>query len=143
MEPQQTGEENKERVLKPGEQLIVPVIEEQLKIDKKIIETGKVQIKKVVHEETDSYTVPYVEEQVNIERISKNIFVDEVPPAIRYEDDVMIISVLQEVAVIEKKMMLVEEVRVTKIKTQRKETHEVVLKKEEIEITRSSADSLS
>jgi stress response protein YsnF len=120
-----------------GDRITIPVIEEHVKFDRKVIETGKVNISKVVYEDVDSYTIPYTEEQVTVERVPKNIIVDAVPPAIRYEDDVMIISVLKEVPVVEKRIMLVEELHVTKIKTEKTETHEVSLRKEEVEVNRT------
>jgi uncharacterized protein (TIGR02271 family) len=120
---------------------VIPVIEEQVVINKKIVETGRVQVSKIVHENVDSYTIPTIEEHINVERVPKNIIVDDVPPAIRYEDDVMIIPVLKEVAVVEKRIMLVEELRVTKTKTEKSETHEVTLKKEEVEVNRLNTGS--
>ena len=59
------------------------------------------------------------------------------PAASRYEGDVMIIPVLKEVAVIEKRIMLVEEIHVSKKQTEKTETREVTLRKEEIKITRT------
>jgi len=121
--------------------ITIPVIEERIKIEKKVIETGKVHISKVVYEDVDQYVVPFMEEHVSVERIPKNEYVDVMPPAIRYEGDVMIIPVLKEVAVVEKRIMLVEELRVTKYQTQKSEAHEVTLRKEEIEIHRTEINT--
>lgn len=118
--------------------IIIPVIEEKLKIEKKVIETAKVHISKSVYEDTESYTVPFSEEHVIVERIPKNEYVDVMPPAIRYEGDVMIIPVLKEIAVVEKKIMLVEELRVTKMQTNRTEVREITLRKEEVEVHRTN-----
>jgi uncharacterized protein (TIGR02271 family) len=115
----------------------IPVIEEQVKIEKRIVETAKVNISKVVHGEVKHFTVPFSEENISVERIPKNEYVDTLPPAIRYEGDVMIIPVLKEVAVVEKRVMLVEELRVTKQKVEKSETHEVTLRKEEVEVNRT------
>jgi len=49
----------------------------------------------------------------------------------------MIIPVLKEVAVIEKRVMLVEEIHVTKLKTEKTETQEVAVRKEEVNIKRT------
>jgi uncharacterized protein (TIGR02271 family) len=115
----------------------IPVIHEQVKVEKKVVETGRVHIKKSVHEEVDLYNVALLEEQVTVERIPINQYVDTAPPAIRYEGEVMIIPVLKEVAVVVKRIMLVEELHVTKHKSEKKELHEATLRKEEIEITRT------
>lgn len=117
--------------------MIIPVIEEQVKINKKVVETAKVRVSKVVHENVESFEIPVIEEHVSVERITKNELVDKTPPSIRYEGNVMIISVLKEVAVVEKRIMLVEEVRITKSQTQKTETHTIPLRKEEVDITRT------
>lgn len=117
--------------------MIIPVIEEQVRINKKVVETAKVRVSKVVHENVESFEIPVIEEHVSVERITKNELVDKTPPSIRYEGNVMIISVLKEVAVVEKRIMLVEEVRITKSQTQKTETHTIPLRKEEVDITRT------
>jgi uncharacterized protein (TIGR02271 family) len=124
----------------PGEQVIIPVVHEQVKIDKKVIETGKVHISKVVYEDVERYNIPYIEENVSVERVPKNELLETIPPPVRYEDDVMIIPVLKEVAVVEKRIMLVEELRVTKTKTEKSQAHELSLRKEQVQVKRSGQD---
>lgn len=123
---------------KSGEtRITIPVIEEQVRINKKVVETAKVHVSKVVHEDVESFDVPIIEEHVSVERITKNELVDKTPPAIRYEGNVMIIPVLKEVAVVEKRIMLVEEVRITKFQKQITETHTMPLRKEVVDVTRT------
>jgi stress response protein YsnF len=52
----------------------------------------------------------------------------------------MIIPVIQEVVVIEKRLMLVEEIRVNKHQTETKVSETITLRKEEINIERIKAD---
>ena len=118
----------------------IPVIHEEVKIEKKVVETARVQIAKVVHENVEQFTIPTIEEKILVERIPKNELVDVLPPAIRYEGEVMIIPVLKEVAVVEKRIMLVEELRVTKHKIEKSETHEVTLRKEQVEVNRTETN---
>lgn len=115
----------------------IPVLEEEIKITKKIIETGHVNISKKINENTESFEIPLAEEEIVVKRIPKNELIDTLPPASRYEGEVMIIPVLKEVAVIEKRIMLVEEIHVSKLKTEKTETHEVVVRKEEVNVTRT------
>src|SRR4051812_19576134 len=97
---------------KKTERIVIPVIEEQVRINKQVVETAKVRVTKVVHENVESFEVPLIEQHVSVERITKNEIIDKMPAAVRYEGDVMIIPVLKEVAVVEKKIMLVEELRI-------------------------------
>jgi len=59
-----------------------------------------------------------------------------VPEGVRYEGDVMIIQVLKEVAVVEKKIMLVEEIHVSRHTTRANKTVEVPVRKEKVEAER-------
>lgn len=117
--------------------ITIPILEEQLKVGKKLIETAHVRLSKTINESIESLEIPLKEEEIVVNRVPKNELVDVMPAASRYEGDVMIISVLKEVAVIEKRIMLVEEIHVSKKQTEKTETHEVTLRKEEIEVTRT------
>ncbi|MDX5345618.1 MAG: YsnF/AvaK domain-containing protein, partial [Hymenobacteraceae bacterium] len=69
-----------------------------------------------------------------------NKYVDEAPPATRYEGDTMIVPVLKEVLVVEKKLLLVEEVHIKKQQLQTEEKQQVTLRKEDVSVTHVSGD---
>lgn len=116
--------------------IVIPVIQEDVVIDKKVVETGKVRILKTVTEQQETIDIPLVQEDINIERIPINQYVEAAPPGVRYEGEVTIIAVVKEVLVVEKRLLLVEEVRVTKNKVQTNETQEVSLRTEDIRVER-------
>ncbi|GAB2591536.1 YsnF/AvaK domain-containing protein [Spirosoma areae] len=118
------------------EPVIIPVIEEQVQVGKKLIETGVVRIAKRVIEEPQTVDIPVFREEVTVEHIAVYQYVDEAP-AVRYEGETMIIPVLREVLVTEKRLLLIEEVHVTKRHITDQETQEVMLRKEEITVERS------
>ena len=109
------------------------VLQEQVNINKKIVESGKVVIHKKVHQENKDVEVPVSHEEVEIKKVAVNKYVTEAPP-VRYEGNTTIIPVMKEVAVIEKKLLLVEEVHVTKHAVQKTEERTVPLREEEIEV---------
>ncbi|WP_237144036.1 YsnF/AvaK domain-containing protein [Pontibacter pamirensis] len=115
---------------------VIPVVEEQIRVHKKTVETGSVHVSKDVHEEEVTVDVPTVHEEVNVERIAINKYVDSPPPPVRHEGDVMIISVLEEEVVVTKRLKLVEEVHVTKRKHETKENQHITLRKEEVKVNR-------
>jgi uncharacterized protein (TIGR02271 family) len=117
--------------------ITIPILEEQLTVGKKVIETARVRLSKTINESIESLEIPLTEEEIVVNRVPKNELVDVMPAASRYEGDVMIIPVLKEVAVIEKRIMLVEEIHVSKKQTEKTETREVTLRKEEIKVTRT------
>ncbi|PMD90809.1 hypothetical protein BWI97_22435 [Siphonobacter sp. BAB-5405] len=115
--------------------VVLPVIEEQLKVDTQLEETGRVTVSKRVHEREELVELPLTQQQVKVERVPINQYIDT-PPAVRYEGETMIVPVVKEILV--KRLVLVEEVRITKEEVQTTTHQPVVLRQEEIVITRST-----
>ncbi len=113
----------------------IPVIEERARIEKELVETGRVVIRKTVHHDTQTVDVPTQEEQVHVERVAINRVV-ATPPEVRYEGDTMIIPVLREEVVVTTRLVLVEELRVRKQTFTTNTPQEVVLRREEVHYER-------
>lgn len=118
--------------------LVVPVIEEVVRVEKQVVDTGRVVIRKHVHTETQTIDVPLREEQVNVQRIAVNRYVDEAP-AVRYEGDTMILPVLREEIVVTKRLLLVEELHVHKQVLEAHTPQTVELRREEVHYERVEA----
>jgi uncharacterized protein (TIGR02271 family) len=118
-----------------GEKLVIPVIAEEIAVGKKVIESGKVRISKRISEHEELVDVPLFREEVRVERVPVNLFV-EAPPPVRQEGDTMIIPVVEEQIVIQKKLLLVEELRVRKEVVEHHQPQTVNVRKEEVEIKR-------
>jgi uncharacterized protein (TIGR02271 family) len=118
------------------ELITIPVIEEQLRVDKQVVETGRVQVIKTVTEEEVTVDLPVMHEETEVKRIEVNQYVEQAPPSVRYEGDTMIIPVLREVVVVEKRLMLVEEVHITKRKVEAHVPQKITLRKEAIQVNR-------
>jgi uncharacterized protein (TIGR02271 family) len=106
---------------------------EALEIDKRRVETGRVRIRKVVHEREEVIDLSLLSEEVSIERLAIHRFVGEAIP-IRYEGDSMIISLLAELAVVEKLFMLKEELRITRRQVETHQSRRVTLRREEVTV---------
>ncbi|OON68659.1 YsnF/AvaK domain-containing protein [Hymenobacter sp. CRA2] len=119
-------------------QLVIPVIEEQLRVGTEVVETGRVRVTKQVHEEHHDITAPTVREEIEVQRVPINQYVDVAPPAVRQEGDTTIMPVLREVLVVEKRILFVEEVRITKRQVHAETTQPVTLRQEEIIVERVS-----
>ncbi len=122
---------------------VIPVIEEQLQVGKKVVETGSVRINKIVREEEVNVEAPVVVEKLDIERVPVNRYVESAPPAVRYEGDVMIVPILEEVVVVEKRLVLVEELRITKRQEHTQVSQPVILRKEEVTVDRREGDPIN
>lgn len=116
----------------------IPIIEEQLSVEKQEVTKGKLRLKKEVEETKEDVTYSLLEENVEVKRVPFNQFVDEVPPAVRTEGEYTIVSVVKEVLV--KRMLLVEEVHIRKDIQHREERMQIPLRKEKIKITRDKGD---
>jgi len=114
---------------------VIPVMEEKVTIQKRNLESGVVAIHKQVHEHTEVIDEPLDSEQVEIERVEVNRMVEApIPP--RYEGDTLILSLLEEHLVVEKRLLLREEVHITKVRKEVHDPKEVRLRKEQVEIER-------
>ncbi len=114
---------------------VVPVLVEELEVQKRLVETGKVRITKVVHERETLVDEPLLHDNVAITRVPIQRVVDGPVPA-REENGTTIISIVEEVLVVEKRWMLREELH---IRTQRIETHQpqrITLRSEEVQVER-------
>lgn len=137
-EPKPDQDEASQQNLK-HEVRTVPIIEEKYSIDIQTVEKGKIQITKQVHQEDVHVNVPLIHEEIEVQRISKNLPVEH-PPEVRHEGDTMIIPVLKEELVIQKRLVLVEEIHITKRKIEEHQPQQVSLKKEEVKIKKSETE---
>jgi uncharacterized protein (TIGR02271 family) len=118
-----------------NERIVVPVIAEQLDVQRRRYETGRVRISKRVHEREEVVDEPLLQEQVDVQRVEVNRVIDQ-PVSVRYEGDTMIIPVLEEVLVVEKRLMLKEELRITRRQVTSSQPQAVLLRSEEVIVER-------
>lgn len=114
----------------------IPVMAEFATIHKEVVETGKVNIRKKVIEETAVVNLPILNESYDIERVPVNQVRDTPPPSVRYEGDVMIIPVTKEFTVVQKRYEVIEELRITRKVTETPIVQEITLLKEQITVER-------
>jgi uncharacterized protein (TIGR02271 family) len=115
--------------------LVLPVIAEALDVQKRTVETGRVRIHKTVHEREALVDEPLLREEVVIERVPINRVV-EGPIPVRYEGETMIVSLLEEVLMVETRLLLREELHLTKRRTDTHEPVRVTLRREDVTIER-------
>lgn len=123
------------RAANNGARIVIPVIVEEIDVQKRTVETGRVRITKVVREGEEIVDEPLLREEVSVERVPVNRVVDG-PVPIRHEGDVMIVPVLEEVLYVEKRLLLKEELRISKRRVEEHAPQRVVLRKEEVIVER-------
>lgn len=105
--------------------LTVPLLQEDLEATTRDVEKGRVVIRKRVETVPVEQSIAVAHDEVDVERVAVGRDVAGMPE-IRYEGDTMIVPVVEEVLVVEKRLRLVEELRVTK----RRVTEERVVREE-------------
>jgi len=118
-----------------SEKVVVPVVEEELEVHRRTVERGGVRVRKVVREHEESVDLPLMREELEVERVPVNRVI-EGPVPVRQEGDTMVIPVLEEVLVVEKRLMLKEELRVTRRARVETESRTVTLRAEEAIVER-------
>ena len=115
------------------EEKVVPVVEETAVVYKEQVVTDRVRLHKRVHEDREVLDIPVRTEALEVDRVPVGRVV-ETAPAIRQEGDTTVYPVVEEVLVVEKRLRLVEEVRVTQRRETRHVREEVALRREEVTV---------
>lgn len=126
------------REVRDGEPLVVPVVAETVEVEKRQVETGRVRVEKRVEVHEQAVAEQLAREDVEVERVPINRVVDG-PVASRTEGDTTIIPVLKEVLVVEKRLMLIEEVRITRRRSTEAFSQVVPLRTESITVHEAAA----
>lgn len=115
--------------------LVIPLAEEALAVDRRKTEIGRVRVKKEVHSREEIVDEPTFTEEVNVVRVPINKVIES-PLAPRHENGTLIIPLMEEVLVVEKRLMLKEELRVTKRRREVRNPVHVTLLNEEASVDR-------
>ena len=121
------------------QEIVVPLSEEQASIAKRRIVTGRVQVSRVTCEHEQLLEETLAREQVEVERTPIGKVV-EVPPSVREEGDTIIIPIVEEILVVERRLLLKEEVRVRRVRSRESHRERVMLRRQEAIITRDSVE---
>jgi stress response protein YsnF len=114
---------------------VIPVVEERAVVLKRKKLTGGMRVRTLVREDEEVIDEPLTSEEVEVERVPVDRWV-EAPVPIRQEGETTIITLLEEVVVVEKRLRATEEVRITRRRTTRQAAQHVTLRREEAVVER-------
>ena len=114
----------------------ISLVEEHLTVGKRQVETGRVRVRVLTDTETVNANASLFDQAVEGKRVPIGREVTEVPD-IRQEGDSTIIPVLEEVLVVEKRLVLIEEVHVRQVITQTDVEHPMTLRRQRAEVVRT------
>ncbi|OYV41915.1 MAG: hypothetical protein B7Z80_00055 [Rhodospirillales bacterium 20-64-7] len=116
----------------------IPLAEEHLTVGKRQVETGRVRVRVVTDSDTVHAKASLFDQAVDVKHVPVGREVTEIP-AIRQEGDLTIIPVLEEVLVVEKRLVLVEEVHVRRVVSETQVEQPVTVRRQRAEVIRSPA----
>lgn len=128
-----------ETLLSNKDAILIPLIEEQLQVEKRTVVTGKVRLQKSAESYEVTINEPLAVNTWKVERIVKNETVAQAPLP-RQEGATMIYPRVEERLVITKELRLVEEIRVTQEISERHDPQTVTLRRENLSVERQSSN---
>ena len=118
---------------------VVPVLAEELVVDTRAVPTGGVRVHRRVLEREEEIEMPLIREHLDIRRVIMNEDVAG-PLPIRQEGDTIVVPIVEEVLIVEKRFRLKEEVHMTRRAFEELHRERVVLRRQEADIERFGAD---
>jgi uncharacterized protein (TIGR02271 family) len=118
---------------------IVPLHEEQIEVSRDLRVTGRVTVKTETDVSEEPIEQLLAREHAEIERVAIDRPV-ETMPEVREEGDTIIIPVVEEMIVVEKRLILKEEVRIRRVRETERHCETVAVRKQRAVITRTPMD---
>jgi len=119
--------------------LVLPLVEEEARIEKRLVSTGKVRIRTHVETVEENVQGDLETEEVEVTRVPVDRVVTEAPQ-VRTEGEVTIVPVLEEVLFVEKRLVLKEELHIRRHVTTETVDVPVTLRRERASVEREGGD---
>jgi uncharacterized protein (TIGR02271 family) len=124
----------------PFDEVVIPLHAEEVSVGKRQVASGRVKVSTVTREREELVEQLLQSERVEVERVPVGQVVQGAPP-VRTEGDTIIIPIVEEAVVIERRLVLKEEVHIRRIRETQNYQQRVVLRRQEAVITRSPEDN--
>jgi uncharacterized protein (TIGR02271 family) len=119
---------------------VIQVIQETATVAKREFESGRVVVHKTVAERDEVVDIILRQQDLSVERVPVGRVVLEAPQT-RQEGDTLVVPILEEVLVVEKRLVLKEELHIRKQSSERTEQKTVRLRSEQVEIEQTGRKS--
>jgi stress response protein YsnF len=120
----------------------MPLAEERLAIDRRVAETGRVRVRVVTDVEEARVREALRSEAIEVERVAvgRELAAGEAPPGPREEEGgaVLVVPVLEEVLVVEKRLVVKEELRLRRVAASETVEQAIPLRHQRAEVERLS-----
>ncbi len=122
--------------LEASEQTL-PIYAEELEVSRRRVATALVRATRTTHNREQLINEELTHERVEVERVPIGRVVDAVPP-VREEGDTTILSVVEEVVVVERRLVLKEEVHFRRVKIKEHHAETIIVREQQAAVTRTS-----
>ena len=124
----------------PLDTVVIPLHAEEVSVGKKQVATGRVKVSTVTRSREELVEQLLQSERVEVDRVPMGQVVTKIPE-VRTEGDITIIPVVEETVVLQRQLVLKEEVRIRRIRETQNYRESVVLRHQEAVITRVPEDA--
>lgn len=121
------------------EVVLLEVAAEELVVTRRRIDGALVRVATTTREREHQVDEELTHERVEVTHVPVGRTVDAVPP-VREEGDTTILPVVEEVVVVERRLVLKEEIHIRRLRTTERHRETVVLREQEAVITRVEAE---
>jgi uncharacterized protein (TIGR02271 family) len=115
--------------------ITIPLGSEEVELSKRAVQQAVVRIQTKVREEERILETRLLKDEITVERVEVNLPIES-PVEPRYEGEVLIIPIIEEVLVVRKQLVLKEELRITQRSVARPHAQAVLLRHEEATVER-------
>jgi uncharacterized protein (TIGR02271 family) len=122
------------------DEAVIRLAAETLNVGKRVVETGRVRVRRTTTERTQKVNIPLASEIVEIRRVPIGKQVKKAP-RVRETADEIIIPVVEEVVFFERRLVLKEELHVRKVRSVEKHVEEVTVRVQEATVDRVAPQS--
>lgn len=116
----------------------IPIIQEHVVVGVRSVPAERLRVRRRVVTDEQIVETPIWTERIQVEHVPIGTFVERAPAA-RQEGDTLIIPCVEEVAVVEKRLRVREELRIRVVRERRVDRQSITVRRFEIEIEREQA----
>jgi uncharacterized protein (TIGR02271 family) len=124
-----------ETAIQVADEAVMRLLVEELSVDKHRVETGRLRVRRVTQERTQNVDIDIEHVEAEFDRVPVGRFVDE-RPLMRETEDTIVIPVVEEVVVVERRLLLKEEIHVRKTRRVERRSEQVTLRSQDAEVLR-------
>ncbi len=117
------------------DEAVLRLLVEELSVGKQVVETGRLRVRRVTRERTEAVEVDEERIEAEFTRVPVGQIVDARPP-MRETEVTIIIPVVEEIVVIERRLLLKEEIHVRKTRRVERRSEQVTLRAQDAEVLR-------